>query len=92
MLGRRGAYTVNSSAHHVHLVVSGPNVVDERPVFLEYVCTHGEGNWHVEEEVPYLQCVWGNLEACHGGRLSGFDEGGRFATHSFEICVLKAYP
>jgi len=52
------ASAVDSAIHHVHLIVFGPGVVDERPEFLEYVCAQGEGTRHTEEEVPDLPDVW----------------------------------
>ena len=64
--------TIDASTHYVHLVVSGPDVVNKRPVFLEDICAHGEGNGHFEEEVADLPGVRGELEASHagGGRLA----------------------
>ena len=67
-MGLERGCTVDSVSHHVHLGVSGPDIVDDEPVFLESVCAHGERDWHFKEEVPGLQGVWRDLEAGHDGQ------------------------
>ena len=68
----RGSSTVNAAAYLVQFIVSGPNIIYERPKCLEDVCAHGEGDWHLEEEVPNLPGVRRNLEAGHDGGGTGF--------------------
>ena len=60
-----GAGTVNATTYQVHLVVSRPDVIHKGPEFLEDICAHGEGDRHLEEEVPDLPGVWRDLEAGH---------------------------
>jgi hypothetical protein len=68
VLEDRGSGTVTAAgAHLVQVVVSGPNIIYERPKCLEDVCAHGEGDWHLEKKVPNLPGVRRNLEAGHDG-------------------------
>lgn len=72
MLEDRGSGTISAAAYLVQVIISSPNIIYERPKCLEDVCAHGEGNWHLEEEVPNLPGVRRNLEAGHDGGGTGF--------------------